>query len=61
QFMQLFDSSAIVAFYHEYGTEIEKLCAEDQETLEIEGSMEECTKHALEKVLMLIEGELKKS
>lgn len=58
QFMQLFDEAAIAEFYDTHQEEIDKLCIEDQENYE-EASEYESVKLALEKTLMLIEGEIK--
>ena len=58
QFMQLFNEKAIEAFYHKHASEIDALCAEDEELGQMSG-VQNGTKLALEKTLMLIEGELK--
>lgn len=58
QFMQLFNEEAIEEFYYEYAVEIDQLCAEDQELGQMLG-MREGTKLALEKTLIIIEGEIK--
>jgi len=57
QFMQLFTKAAIEAFYYEYAIEIDLLCAEDES--EAATNIFEYTKLALEKTLMIIEGEIK--
>lgn len=60
QFMQLFNKEDIEGFYYAYAQEIDELCAGDVDMLSGEEiSMREGTKHALEKTLMLIEGEIK--
>jgi len=59
QFMQLFNEKAIEEFYYEHASEIDELCAEDQDVLPEDASMFDGTKHALEKTLMLIEHEIK--
>lgn len=59
QFMQLFDQAAIIAFYYQHAGAIDELCTEDQEMLPAGAGMQECTKFALEKTLILIEGEIK--
>lgn len=57
QFMQLFTKASIEAFYYEYVTEIDALCTEDGGYEE--ANIQEGVKLALEKTLMLIEGEIK--
>lgn len=59
QFMQLFDEAAIEKFYYTHAVDIDELCATDNDMLPEEVSMCEGTKHALEKTLMIIEGEIK--
>lgn len=58
QFMQLFTTADIDKFYDTHEEEIDELCTEDQENYE-EASEYESVKLALEKTLMLIEGEIK--
>ena len=58
QFMQLFTAKAIESFYYGFAAEIDTLCAED-EILPTDAGICEYTKLAVEKTLMLIEGELK--
>jgi len=58
QFMQLFNDADIATFYDAHQEEIDALCIEDQEDYE-EASEYESVKLALEKTLMLIEGEIK--
>jgi len=58
QFMQLFTDADIATFYDTHQEEIDVLCIEDQENYE-EASEYESVKLALEKTLMLIEGEIK--
>lgn len=57
QFMQLFTKEAIEDFYYKYAVEIDLLCAEDES--EAATDTFEYTKLALEKTLMVIEGEIK--
>ena len=59
QFMQLFGQEAIVQFYYDYQEEISALFREDDGLLVDEG-VRGYVKLALEKILMLIEGEIKK-
>lgn len=59
QFMQLFNEEAIEDFYYAHAAEIDEICAEDQEALAEEASIHNGTKLALEKTLILIEGEIK--
>jgi len=59
QFMQLFNEEAIEEFYYAYAREIDELCAEDDDVLSEDANMEEGTKYALEKTLMVIEDEIK--
>lgn len=58
QFMQLFTEKAIEDFYYEHAVEIDEICAEDEELGQLAG-IRNGTKLALEKTLMIIEGELK--
>lgn len=58
QFMQLFNTKDIDAFYDTYEDEIDMLCVEDQEGYE-EASERDSVKLALEKTLIIIEGEIK--
>ena len=58
QFMQLFNQEAITNFYYNYQEEIGDLLREDNALL-IDAGVREYVKLALEKVLMLIEGEIK--
>lgn len=58
QFMQLFNEKAIESFYYGHAGEIDRLCAEHAELPE-GASIREGTKLALEKVLILIEAEMK--
>jgi len=58
QFMQLFSDTAVMDFYYEHAVEIDTLCTEDGEAPE--GiNIREGTKLALEKTLIIIEGEIK--
>ncbi len=71
QFMQLFDERAIKEFYYKNREEIDTLCSEEDELtapvvkiepkVELTGSWEyQHAKFALEKILMLIESEIKR-
>ena len=59
QFMQLFTDAAIEDFYYAYSREIDELCAEDSDMLSGDTNVLEGTKLALEKTLVIIEGEIK--
>ena len=59
QFMQLFTQEAIKDFAFTHADEIATICAEDEEILPSGASMQAMTKLALEKTLILIEGEIK--
>ena len=58
QFMQLFNEADIEGFYYAYAAEIDQFCAEDEELGQTLG-VQNGTKLALEKTLILIEGEIK--
>lgn len=58
QFMQLFKQEDIVQFYYNYQEEIGTLCTEEDE-LVTDPSVRGYVKLALEKTLILIEGEIK--
>lgn len=58
QFMQLFNGRDIDEFYDAHEDEIDKLCTDDQEDYE-EANEYDSVRLALEKTLMLIEGEIK--
>ena len=58
QFMQLFTQDAIVEFYHTHQEAIRKFCSEEDE-LVTDASVRGYVKLALEKVLIIIEGEIK--
>lgn len=63
QFMQLFDTRAIDECYYKYRSEIDTICSEDDALVaeaELTGDWErDHLKCALERMLMLIEKELK--
>lgn len=59
QFMQLFSPHTIDEFYYTHAVEIDAICAEDEEILPEDASMLAMTKLALEKTLIIIEGEIK--
>lgn len=59
QFMQLFTPLDIEDFYYRNAVEIDRLCIDDTDGLMVDPNMQTLTKLALEKVLMLIEGEMK--
>jgi len=59
QFMQLFSQEAIVGFYRTHQEEIGELCREEEELTIDARSVRGYVKLALEKTLMLIEGEIK--
>jgi len=63
QFMQLFSESAIKKFYHENREEVDRLCSEEDEmtaAAELTGAWEQDhLKLAFEKILMVIESEIK--
>lgn len=59
QFMQLFTPLDIEDFYYNHAVEIDRLCADDEGPT-ANARMQELTKLALEKTLMIIEGEIKK-
>jgi len=59
QFMQLFTQEAIKAFAFTHAEEIATICAEDEEILPSGASMQAMTKLALEKTLIIVEGEIK--
>lgn len=62
QFMQLFTEDEVEVFYYIHAKEIDTLCTEDEvEGLAAETTIHGDTKLALEKILMLIEGDMKKS
>lgn len=58
QFMQLFKQEDIVEFYHTHREAICKFCSEEDE-LVVDASVRGYVKLALEKVLIVIEGEIK--
>lgn len=58
QFMQLFNEKDIELFYCKHVAEIDELCAEDEELGQLLG-VRNGTKLALEKTLIIIEGEIK--
>lgn len=57
QFMQLFTPLDVEDFYYNHAVEIDQFCADDDVLADNPG-MAQLTKFALEKVLMLIEGEM---
>lgn len=59
QFMQLFNEQDIKNFAFRHTEEITTLCAEDDEILPAGASLKAMTKLALEKTLIIIEGEIK--
>lgn len=58
QFMQLFKQEDVVQFYYNHQEAIGALCAEEEE-LVVDASVQGYVKLALEKTLILIEGEIK--